>query len=133
MVRRIVGLTRSYTVGSGLTVSCGIEEVAEFIDVFWNHSQNNVSRRLGEISDALTRDGELFPILFTNPIDGMSYLRFKSARQIREIVTKPDDFETVLSFTENTVAQSPRSWISPANDAGRDAPAAARDAALGSQ
>ena len=115
MVRRIVGLTRSYCVGSGLNVSSRDEAINDFILAFWNHPKNTVGRRLGEISDALARDGELFPILFTNPVDGMSYLRFKSARQIREVVTVPEDYETVLSFTENTVAQSPRSWLSPEN------------------
>ena len=122
MVRRIVGLTRSYCVGAGLNVSSRDQNINDFILAFWSHPKNTIGRRLGEISDALCRDGELFPILFTNPVDGMSYLRFKSARQIREVVTDPEDFETVLSFTENTVAQAPRSWISPENPAAETVP-----------
>ena len=122
LVRRIVGLTRSYTVGAGINVSSRIPEVSDFIIAFWDHPKNRVGRRLGEISDALARDGELFPILFTNPMDGMSYLRFKSARQIRDIVCAEEDYETVLSFTENTVAQSPRSWPSASNPAAEALP-----------
>jgi hypothetical protein len=42
----------------------------------------------------------------------MSYLRFKTARQIREVITDPDDYEHELEFVENTPTD-PRHWISP--------------------
>ncbi|MGC9349116.1 MAG: hypothetical protein ACP5JG_13305, partial [Anaerolineae bacterium] len=75
--------------------------------------KNRIDRKLGLICDQLTRDGELFPVLFTNPIDGMSYLRFKTARQIREVITRLDDYETEIEYVENTAGPDPRTWISP--------------------
>jgi hypothetical protein len=114
MVRRIVNVTRSYTVGSGLTLSSADPAVDAFLRDFWRHPKNRIDRRLGPICDHLTRDGELFPILFTNPVDGMSYVRFKSARTIREVRTDPDDYETELAYVENAPDDS-REWISPAN------------------
>jgi len=113
LVRRIVALTRSYTVGSGITLNSPDPDVDAFITAFWNHPRNRLPRRLGPIADQLTRDGELFPILFTNPIDGMSYLRFKTARQIQEVITDPDDYETELAYIEHTAELTPRRWEGP--------------------
>jgi hypothetical protein len=110
-IRRIVNVTRSYTVGSGISISSGDPDVAAFIDAFWTHPKNRIARRLGPLCDTLTRDGELFPILFTNPVDGMSYLRFKTARQIREVQTQPGDYETELAYVENTTPE--RTWYAP--------------------
>ena len=110
-IRRIVGLTRSYVVGKGLEIGSSDPAINTFIGAFWYHPMNMVGRRLGPICDALTRDGEIFPILFTNEVNGMSYVRFKSARMIREIETEPGDYEKELSYTENTPAE-PKIWYS---------------------
>jgi hypothetical protein len=113
MVRRVVNLTRSYVVGSGISISSANDDIAAFVTAFWDHPKNRIDRRLGPICDQLTRDGELFPILFTNQVDGMSYLRFKTARQIREVVTDPQDYEHELEYTENLATGDARTWISP--------------------
>jgi hypothetical protein len=126
MVRRVVNLTRSYAVGGGITFDSVEPPVADFVERFWTHPQNRISRRLGGICDTLTRDGEIFPILFTNPVDGMSYLRFKTARQIREVLTEPDDYETEVGYVEDVPDAAGRMWMSPrhpqANPAHRTAP-----------
>lgn len=121
LIRRIVNLTRSYAVGSGIALSCPDPDVNRFLHEFWTHPKNQIDRRLGPISDQLVRDGELFPVLFTNPVNGMSYLRFKTARQIREVITDPDDYEYELSYLENTTAK-PRTWISPHHSRAQIAP-----------
>ena len=113
MIRRVVNLTRSYAVGSGITLSSSNPDIATFITDFWSHPKNRIPRRLGPACDQLTRDGELFPILFTNPVDGMSYLRFKTARQIRAVITDPHDYEHELEYIENTPTGEPRTWVSP--------------------
>jgi len=113
MVRRIVNLTRSYVVGSGISISSADPDIAAFITDFWEHPKNRIARRLGPICDQLTRDGELFPVLFTNAVNGMSYLRFKTARQIREVITDPQDYEHELSYTETLAGGDSRTWISP--------------------
>ena len=117
MVRRTVTLVRSYVVGNGIFVSSTIPEVDAFAQAFWSHHQNHFSRRLGPICDELTRAGEVFPVLFTNRVDGMSYVRFIPAAQIRHVETHPEDYETELSFTQITAEGREKTWIGPGHPA----------------
>ena len=94
LIRRIVNLTSSYVVGNGITVTSSNPDVNKFIHTFWTHPKNHLAQRLGPMCNELTRSGELFPILFTNAADGMSYIRFVPASQIREIETDEEDYET---------------------------------------
>lgn len=115
LVRRLVTLTRSYVVGRGISVSSSIGEVNDFAQAFWNHPNNQISRRLGPMCDELTRAGELFPVLFTNHADGMSYVRFPAvAQQVREIHTDPDDYEQELEYgqTQGTTIEL-KWWMGP--------------------
>ena len=50
--------------------------------------------------DELSRSGDLFVILFRNPADGMSYIRFTTKDRIKKIETAPNDWETEWSFVE---------------------------------
>jgi hypothetical protein len=113
-VRRLVTLTRSYAVGSGISVASDDPDVDRFVQAFWNHRQNRMEERLGPTCDELTRAGEIFPVLFTNRVDGMSYVRFVPASRIRAIETDPHDYETELRYaqTRRTSAE-PRWWIGP--------------------
>lgn len=114
LVRRLVTLTRSYAVGGGITLGSEDPDVAAFLDAFWTHKQNRMDRRLGPICDELTRAGEIFPVLFTNKVDGMSYLRFVPASRIRTIETDPDDYETELRYAQTReTSGEPRWWIGP--------------------
>ena len=63
--------------------------------------------------DELTRSGELFPILFTNRVDGMSYIRFIPASRIRELDCDPNDYETELRYGELMSTGDLRWWLSP--------------------
>ena len=111
-IRRLVTLTRSYVVGNGIAITSRLPEVDEFIRDFWYHDKNRLSRRLGPMCDELTRAGELFPVLFTNKVDGMSYTRFVPASQIREIHTDEDDYEAELEYgqTQHTTIEL-KWWI----------------------
>jgi len=100
MARRLVTLTRSYVVGGGITVSSEVPAVEKFLRVFWDHPKNCMARRLGPMCDELTRAGEIFPILFTNRVDGMSYIRFIPASRIRELDTAKDDYEVEKRYGE---------------------------------
>ncbi|NLE99639.1 MAG: hypothetical protein GX601_01535 [Anaerolineales bacterium] len=115
LVRRIVTLTRSYVVAGGVTVSSRIPAVDAFIRAFWSHPRNRLERRLGPMCDELTRCGELFPVLFTNPTDGMSYVRFVPARQIVAVETDPEDYETELGYQQVTATGAPRAWLGAGN------------------
>jgi len=117
LVRRIVNLTRSYVVGKGIAFGSRDTEISTFVTAFWTHPKNQMARRLGPICDQLTRDGELFPILFTNHLDGMSYVRFRTARQIREIETLSNDWEDERVYIETTPLGAAKRWYSVTNPA----------------
>ena len=113
-VRRLVTLTRSYAVAGGITLTSEDPDVNAFITRFWHHKQNRIDRRLGPICDELTRSGEVFPILFTNKVDGLSYIRFVPASTIRTIETDPDDYETELRYAQTRqLTADPKWWIGP--------------------
>jgi hypothetical protein len=110
LVRRIVTLTRSYVVGNGITVSSKLPEVDTFVQAFWSHRQNRMARRLGPICDELTRAGEIFPLLHTNRLDGMSYVRLVPASQIRQIRTADNDYEVEVEYGEIQADTTELKW-----------------------
>ncbi len=114
LIHRIVTLTRSYVVGSGIEIGSEIPEIDQFIRKFWDHRQNHLNTRLGPMCDELTRSGELFPTLHTNKADGMSYVRFVPASHIREIKTAENDYEIELEYGElQTTTAELKWWIGP--------------------
>lgn len=115
-VRRIVNLIHSYVVGDGVTFTSDNPEVESFAKVFWKHRKNHMKTRLTPICDQLTRDGEVYPILFTNKYDGMSYVRFKTAVQIRDIETLKNDWEEERVYHEGIVGMDGgKRWYSATN------------------
>ncbi len=115
LARRIVQLTTDYVVGDGITIYSDLEAVNDFVHRFWTHPKNRVSLRLYPMCDELTRSGELFAVLSTNPADGMSYIRFVPASRINRIESDPDDLERELRYHELT-RDDPldgRWWSSP--------------------
>ena len=114
MIRRIVTLTRSYVVGNGIVVSSKHTWVEGFVRRFWDHPMNQIDQRLGPMCDELVRSGELFIILFTNKVDGLSYIRFVPASRIREVETDPNDYERELRYGQIQETSSDlKWWLSP--------------------
>jgi len=109
--RRIVTLTRSYVVGNGIVLSSADPTIDAFIKSFWTHQKNHMVTRLGPMCDELTRAGELFPTLHTNPADGMSYIRFVPATFISKITTADNDYETEIEYHELTTLTQPIVWM----------------------
>lgn len=97
---RIVSLTTDYVVGTGINVTSPIGYVDKFIRKFWRHRQNRLDMRLYSWSDELARSGELFVVLFTNKVDGMTYVRTIPAIKIDRIETDPEDLEKELRYHE---------------------------------
>jgi hypothetical protein len=97
---RIVSLTTDYVVGSGLRMSSPIAYVNRFVRGFWQHRLNRMALRIYSWCDELTRAGELFIVLFTNPADGVSYVRAVPAVKIDRIETDPEDLEKELRYHE---------------------------------
>jgi hypothetical protein len=114
LARRIVALTTDYVVGAGVTVGSSVEWVDSWIAAFWTHPKNRMPIRVLSLCDELTRSGELFPVLSTNPVDGMSYIRSIPARQIDQIQTQDGDYETALTFHQVDPRQmtiAGRGWV----------------------
>jgi hypothetical protein len=97
---RIVALTTDYVVGTGIKISSPVKYVDQFVSRFWEHRQNGMAMRIYSWCDELTRSGELFVVLFTNVVDGMTYVRTLPAVKINEVETDPDDLEKELRFHE---------------------------------
>jgi hypothetical protein len=121
LARRIVTLISAYVVGDGITLSSTYGPLQRFVSQFWTHPQNHMPTRQRDWCDELTRTGELFIVLHTNPADGMSYVRAISAGAIDKITTAPGDYETELTYHEQVAMDDPdykdggRTWHSPAS------------------
>lgn len=98
LAKRIVDITNDYVVGDGITLSSPYTWLQTFIDDFWYHPKNNMPIRIESMVEELTRAGNYLPILFTNPHDGMSYIRSATVDQIRSITTLPNDWETIINI-----------------------------------
>ena len=108
LARRIVALTSQYVVGGGMGIECRHERTRRFLQSWWNHRLNRMSMRAFELCDELTRTGNLFIILSTDP-SGMSYIRALPASDVIEIETAPNDVE------QETVI-----WERPGGDVGTE-------------
>ena len=121
LARRIVELTSQYVVGGGLTINCGQEKAAAFLSSFWTHRLNRMPVRVFEMCDELTRTGNLFIMLSTDPA-GMSYLRVIPASQIDEIQSRENDIEQPVLFKLKATAEDLDPAPVPAYDPQTDNP-----------
>jgi len=109
LARRLVGLTTAYTVGSGITLSSDRPEVQRFLRDFW--SANRMALRVDEWSDELARSGELFPVLFTHPVSGLSSVRTVPAALIERVEVDPEDYEQEVRYWQTTgPGDTPKGW-----------------------
>ena len=95
---RIIAITTDYVVGDTFSISCPNRSLNRFISAFWHHPKNRLDLRLETMCDELSRSGDLFVLLFRNPQDGMSYIRFVTKDQIIRIETAANDWETELAY-----------------------------------
>lgn len=116
LARRIVELTSQYVVGGGIAYSCTDAGTAEFLKRFWEHPLNRLPVRLYEWCDELTRSGNLFLLLSTDPA-GMTYVRAIPTLQVKEICTRENDVdqETAYEMQPGKNALETVTW--PAYDA----------------
>lgn len=100
LARRIVNLISAYVIGDGIRISSKYAPLQRFIDDFWQHGRNRIIWRQADWCDELTRSGELFLLLFTNPVDGMSHVRAIPASRIDEVEWRKNDYEVELRYHE---------------------------------
>jgi hypothetical protein len=108
LARRLVGLVTSYTVGNGITLHSEKRDVQRFITEFWQH--NRLSLRVDEWCDELSRSGELFPVLFTNPVTGISTVRTVPACLIRSVEFDVEDYEREVRYEESVGPGEAEKW-----------------------
>jgi hypothetical protein len=96
LARRIVSLTTDYVVGSGIAVRSENEWVQRFVNEFW--ALNRMAERLYTWCDELTRAGELFIVLRTDPVSGMSFVRALPAVWVDQVDVDPHDYEHELRY-----------------------------------
>jgi hypothetical protein len=99
LARRIVGMMTQYVVGGGIGLECDHPETGAFLRTWWSHPLNRLPVRVYEWCDELTRAGELFILVSTDPA-GMSYLRALPAAGVAQIVTAENDLEQELFVVE---------------------------------
>jgi hypothetical protein len=125
LARRIIAITTDYVVGDGLSLTSPHPPLADFVAAFWNHRQNRLPLRLEAMCEELARAGDLFPVLFRNPADGMSYLRFVTKDRIIEIGAAANDWESEHYYLEapSQPLGQPTTWRSPDHPQAGRAPA----------
>lgn len=110
LARQIVRLTRGFVLQDGLQLRAATKREQRFVDDFWNHRQNRMNWRLRAWCDSLVLNGEIFPTLFTNDADGMTYVRSISARLIDQIETAENDFENERRYHQVTDTLDGQWW-----------------------
>ena len=123
LVRRLVQIVTAYVVGDGISLSAADPVLHDFLRRFWSDPQNRMALRQAEWCDELTRSGELFITLHTNPVDGMSYVRPLPASGIDRVAVDPGDYEREVSYHEAVPAGDPdwpagRVWWAAGSDEG---------------
>lgn len=124
MAKTIIDITTDFVLGDGIQISSTNPRMQRFIERFWHHRQNRLDTRLQSLVDELSRAGDVFIVLFRNPQDGMSYLRFVTKEQISHIESAENDWETELSYHQLTTdPAAPKVWLSPAHPQAAEAEA----------
>jgi hypothetical protein len=119
MAKRIVDTVTDYCLGDGM-VPTAPGTMGRFLDRWWAHPKNCMALRLPDLSDELSRAGDLFVTLHRNPADGLSYVRPVPKDRISRIETLDNDWETEIAFYEVQEAGEPRRWLSPAHPSAAD-------------
>lgn len=119
LARRIISLITAYVVNDGIHLHSEYGPLAKWLTTFWDHEENHLDLRQADWCDELARSGELFVVLHTNPVDGMSYVRTLPAVLIDQIRWRPGDYEAETGYHELVSLDDPdyqnggRWWSSP--------------------
>jgi len=105
LAKRIVEIYIDHVVGDGITISSPLEKFDKFIQEFWYDRRNRMPQRLASMVNEWSLSGDLFPVLFFNPDNGLSYIRFVVKPRIVGIETAENDWEQELFFSEQRVLQ----------------------------
>lgn len=113
LAKRIIEATTDYVVGDSIKITSEVESLDKFIQAFWHHPKNRMDLRLESMCEELARAGDLFPILFRNDQEGMSYIRFVTKDDIVKIETLDNDWETETRYHQKEGIGEVKKWLSP--------------------
>ena len=127
LAKRTVDIVNDFVIGDGITIASPFRPLQRYIDAFWHHRKNFITNRLEQMSSELVIAGDVFPILFLNRMDGLSYLRFIVKADVLKVVSQDNDWETVTEYHERprNPGDPPRVWLTPDHPAAADADAVA--------
>lgn len=102
LAKRYVSTMKQYIAGDGLVIESEDEQVNKFLNEWWNHPENRMEIRAGDMAEELIRAGNIFPLLTTNA-EGMTYIRLIPASDgkcygVKDIKTAENDSENVTTY-----------------------------------
>lgn len=100
LAKQAIRLWTDYAFGNGISWQSEDDKVQEALNKFWNNPANrSVLSAKGQrkSSDKALVDGEVFFALFLGP-DGEVTIRWIDPLEITEIITDPDDIETIMFY-----------------------------------
>ena len=113
IAKRLIAMVTAYVVGGGIQLRSAYAPLDRFIREFV--AANDLDLVMDEWCDELSRAGELFPVLFTNPADGMSLVRLVPAQQIEAVEWQPGDYHVELRYRQTAAVGATEEtwWVSP--------------------
>lgn len=115
LARRVVSLTTQYVVGGGLRLRADSSASHDFLQGWWRHRLNQLSMRVYEWCDELTRSGELFLLISTDAA-GMSYVRAVPAGQIKDVRAAENDLQQEVGYAQAADGYFDEGRVWPAYD-----------------
>ncbi|MGA2489999.1 MAG: hypothetical protein ABSF99_07395, partial [Anaerolineales bacterium] len=112
VARRVVKLISMFVVGEGINVESDHKATNDYLQTWWEHPLNKLSRKVISFMDEATRSGNLFFLCTADQNNGMLYVRGVPADQVEEIVTAGNDIDQELAY--KPVDQTANPW--PAYD-----------------
>jgi hypothetical protein len=122
IAKRIIDVITDFCLGDGMEPTA-TGQIGRFVSRWWDHPQNRMDLRLPDLSDELSRAGDLFLTLHRNEADGMSYIRPVPKDRITRIETRSTDWETEIAYHEVRESGTAKRWLSPAHPSAAEAPA----------
>ena len=99
MLYRAVELKVDHLIGDdGIRPGSPSPELERFLNRFWDHPENDMDARLPVIAAEQIIAGDIFVLLFTDGLSGMSYIRPLPYDMVLDIEVSPTDFEREVAF-----------------------------------
>lgn len=109
LIKRGLGVQADYTFAQGVTIAARLPALVPIVKGFIDRNQDQLfGLQAQTVKDKeLSCDGQLFLLLFTDPVTGAVRVRTVPLPQVVEVVTDPEDKATELyykrSWTQETV------------------------------